>query len=420
MIAVMKRWVQTHSLLRNSLYIMAATAFTSALGYGYWVYAARRYPDDRVGVSSALIGAMILVASLSNFGIGTVLIHRLPHRASGHEWSITVNTAFLLAGVLGLIGAGIAGLVLLIVPQFQVIRADLRLLIFVVSVPLWTCVELLNAIFIAERKAQYMLVVQAAFAVGKLALLIAGVDIFASWVVMLPVALVIGVALLTALDRGCAFTLHGWRGQLRPILAVSPQNHLINVGAAAPAYLLPLLVTVRLSPADNAYFYMAWQIRSVYSMISVAVATSLFAEGVYSRETLAQKTQTSAVLIAALLGPMIVILLVGGQTVLDLFGRAYAQRGLETWTLLVISAVPDAITNIYTSVLRVQHRLDSAVRLNLGIALAAVSLAWLLLPHLGIAGAAWAWLIAQSVGSLFAVSQAWRLPRRLFAHNDHL
>src|SRR2546423_6237410 len=68
--------------------------------------------------------------------------------------------------------------------------------------------------------------------------------------------------------------------------------------------------------------------------------------------------------------------------------------------ILMVSAVPDAITNIYVSLLRVQERLCLAALLNLCMAAFTLVLAWILLPMLGIAGAGWAWLIAQSVGSL--------------------
>jgi O-antigen/teichoic acid export membrane protein len=69
-------------------------------------------------------------------------------------------------------------------------------------------------------------------------------------------------------------------------------------------------------------------------------------------------------------------------------------------SLLIISAIPDAITNIYVSVLRVRRKLYEAALLNTGMAATTLILAWILLPRLGIAGAGWAWLLAQCAGSL--------------------
>jgi hypothetical protein len=83
-----------------------------------------------------------------------------------------------------------------------------------------------------------------------------------------------------------------------------------------------------------------------------------------------------------------------------LFGPSYPEHGFTLLMILAISAVPDAITNIYVSVLRVRGRLRFAAVINLTMAVITLGLGWILLPILGIAGGGWAWLIAQSTGSL--------------------
>jgi hypothetical protein len=93
------------------------------------------------------------------------------------------------------------------------------------------------------------------------------------------------------------------------------------------------------------------------------------------------------------------VLLFGGRFVLGLFGPGYAQHSFVLLVLLVLSAVPDAITNVYVSVLRVQQRFRAAAALNIGMSVGAVMLAWWLLPLVGIAGAGLAWLMMQTAGS---------------------
>src|SRR5438477_3291068 len=82
------------------------------------------------------------------------------------------------------------------------------------------------------------------------------------------------------------------------------------------------------------------------------------------------------------------------------FGPSYVRHGLALLVILTISAVPDAITNVYVAVLRVQHHLRQAALLNIAMAALTLLLAWVLLPVLGIAAAGWAWLAAQSLGSV--------------------
>ncbi|HET8853324.1 MAG TPA: polysaccharide biosynthesis C-terminal domain-containing protein, partial [Ktedonobacteraceae bacterium] len=131
-------------------------------------------------------------------------------------------------------------------------------------------------------------------------------------------------------------------------------------------------------------------------------AVSLFAEGSHVADDLQRKVRSSAVIIGILLCPAMLICFLGGRYIMLLFGPDYAQHGLLLLMIFTIAAVPDAVTNIYVSVLRVQRRLRHAALLNLSMALLTLALAWMLLPTLGIVGAGWAFLIAQSAGSLVA------------------
>jgi O-antigen/teichoic acid export membrane protein len=137
-------------------------------------------------------------------------------------------------------------------------------------------------------------------------------------------------------------------------------------------------------------------------MMSSAVAVALFAEGSHATHDVLYKARSSAIFISILLVPAMLTVFLGGRYILLLFGPTYAQYGLPLLMIFIITAVPDAITNIYVSVLRVQRRLRQAALLNLGMASLTLTLAWVLLPILGTAGAAWAFLIAQVAGSLVA------------------
>ena len=87
---------------------------------------------------------------------------------------------------------------------------------------------------------------------------------------------------------------------------------------------------------------------------------------------------------------------------MSIFGPSYAENGQELFRIYAIAAIPDATTNIYISVLRVQRRLRFAAVLNIGMAVITLSLAWILLPLFGINGAGWAFLISQTAGTLYA------------------
>ncbi len=404
------RGARADSLLRNSLYIMTTTVVTSLLGYVYWIVAARTYPARDVGLGSALLAAITLASGLTNLGLGQTLVHLLPQRASGPLWSRTVNAAFGVAGTTGLFAGGVAVLVLpLASPQLAVAGRDpIYMIAVVLGVPLWTISSLLDSLFVAERAAGNMLVRNVFFAMLKIPLLLvpllglrllAPLAILGSWVVASAVAALVSfVVLIPRLRRGYRPVVHGLVAQVRPMLSLFAGHHLINLGSVASVYLLQILVSVRLSTADNAYFYTTWMLGGFFFTLETSVASSLFAEGAHGGD-LGRKVRTSALVIGALLIPAMILFLVVGRYLMGVFGPGYREHGTALLTLLVVAAIPDGITNVYVSVLRVRRRLWEAATLNLGMAALTIALAWPLLPRLGIEGAGWAWLIAQVAGS---------------------
>jgi O-antigen/teichoic acid export membrane protein len=208
--------------------------------------------------------------------------------------------------------------------------------------------------------------------------------------------------LLPRLGRAYCLAARGIVGQVRSMLTSLVGHHFINLGGVISQYLMPVFVAVRLSPTDNAYFYTTMKLGSFFFMASSAVAVALFAEGSHAADDLPRKVRSSAVISGILLGPTMLVCFLGGRYILLVFGPSYAQHGQMLLMIFVASAVPDAITNIYVSVLRVQRRLRFAALLQLSMAALCLALGWILLPVLGIDGAGWAWLIAQVAGSLAA------------------
>ncbi|HUY79933.1 MAG TPA: DapH/DapD/GlmU-related protein [Ktedonobacterales bacterium] len=409
------------SLARNSVAIMGVTVVTAGLGYVYWLIAVHTYSPQEVGLASALVSIMTLTSTLTLCGVGSTLAQLLPRRAAGAEWSRTLNAALAVVTVTGLLGGTVVALAL---PhwsrQFAAGDWPALALALIAGVTLWNLATALDQLFIAERHARYTLARNATFAALKIPLLVAplllmragALSIFASW------ALAAGATTLWAAARfiprlGRAYrpTTRGLVGEARGMFSSLAAQHLINIGGQTPMYLLPVFVTVRLSATANAYFYSTWMVGSLFFMISSSVATALFAEGSHERGALRRKARSSALLILALLGPMMLAFLFGGHYILALFGANYAHYGEPLLLLLVCSAIFDAITNIAVSMFRVQHKLYYAGTLNLGMATVTLALAWVLLPRLGLVGAGWAWLLGEAVGAVavgvYAVVALW-------------
>jgi O-antigen/teichoic acid export membrane protein len=164
--------------------------------------------------------------------------------------------------------------------------------------------------------------------------------------------------------------------------------------------LLPPLVVLRLSATENAYFYSTWMLGSVFLIISPAIAASLFAEGARDPSALPAAGRRSLRLLCWLLPLPILVGVAGGNEVLSIFGREYANHGFLLLATLAISAIPDAVTNVAVPLLRIRGLLPWSATLNVGMGLLALGGAWLVMPWLGIVGAGLAWLLAQTVGAV--------------------
>jgi O-antigen/teichoic acid export membrane protein len=416
------------SLTRNSIFIMGATALTLALGYVYWIAAARGYTAAEVGLGSALISTMTAASVLSSFGLHTSMVQILP-RADPERFTQTVNGALTAAACIGsLAGAtAVAGLPL-VVPTFRILwNEPLMGAALIMGVALWTTSSVLDYVATAERAAGNLLVRNASFAILKIPLLLTpvavreGADgIFLSWLLAVVISLVVPVVMLRRRRHRYLGLRLGTRASVIEVLRVGTSHHLLNLGNLTPMFVLPIIVVGQLNATQNAYFYATWMTGVVFFMVSASVSQSLFAEGSHAPHDLMRQTRSSVLFTAGLLVPLSLIFVVGRSTILSAFGARYASAGTTLLLILTLSAFPDAVTNIYVAILRVTRRFVLGTLISAGSAAVTIVLSWILLPSLGIVGVGWAWLAAQLFGCLvvgvdvLVVGTPWResQPRR--------
>jgi O-antigen/teichoic acid export membrane protein len=410
-------------LFRNSGYMMASTVVTAGLGGVFWIVVARVYPAATVGLAAALVSAMSLVATLCAFGLPATLVDRLPRRADGAEKSSTLMAGLVGAGTFAAIGATAVVLVLPATSvRFDILSDSVFYVVtFVAGCVLLALAGVLDFTFVAERRAGKMTLRSTVFAAAKIPLAVAlwllgvesGLAILSSWALAGLLGVATAVFLLPRLGRGYRPTTAGIGTELRAMTPSLPLQHVITVSGGFASFVLPLVVAAELSATANAHFYTTWMVGSLFFVISPAVSWSLFAEGRRKGAELGPTMRRAAIVTASMLAPLMAAFLLCGGYVLRLFGDGYAAQGRVLLTILVLSAVPDAVTNLYTSAMRVRRTLVPAAVLNVGMAAATVLLAWVLLPRLGIAGAGWAWLLAQTAGSIAVALHVVAIRRRV-------
>ena len=403
--------VRGDSLLRNSLFIMATTVVNSAFGFAFWLLAARLFPTQVVGLTAALISAGTIVVLLASLGVGGTLIQSLPEQKEPAGWSLTF-WAGLATAVTASLALGFAALVLLplVADQLAALRGAGYATVLAVGMVAMTAGAILDYVFLALRAAGNMLARNTVVAAGKVLIVVlltalAGTSalvLLGAWAAAAVTGLALGAGLLTrrvSLRRPARPpALVRKARELRSRLA---GHQLIGMGGALLPYLLPLLVTARLSSTDNAYFYTTWMMAGIFLIIAPAVSQALFAEGANSPHELRAKARSALLIISAILVPCLLVVLGLGATLLSALGPAYATHATGLLRIVLLASIPDAITNVYVAVLRVRGRLATAAALNLGMGIGTVALSWALLPTLGINAVGWAFLAMQIAGCAF-------------------
>ena len=397
-------------LYTNAFYLMLNTAVMAFLGFFFWIVVARFYTEAEVGYSSAIISAISLLAVLSLAGLNSSLIRFLPRADKPKD---LINSCFTLSGLISLIAAGIfiAGLGLWS-PALSFIKQNaIFCSAFIIFTLLWTLSLLIDATFIANRRAGFVLSKNTIFSLLKIPLPILFVLFFHAFGVVTSWGIAVAVAVALSLFLFLPKLQNHYKpvptlkpGLIKEMWQYSGGYYLSNLLLQAPALVLPLMVVNLLGAEQNAYFYVAWMIASLLFAIPRGVASSLFAEGSHFEDKLRENVTKSIKFTFLLLVPAVILLILVGKWLLLAFGQSYSANALNLLWILALSSLPLGINYIYTSILRVTGRLKELAIIWGFIAIAVLLASFLIMPTTGIIGIGYAWLGAQVGVAIYILS----------------
>jgi O-antigen/teichoic acid export membrane protein len=400
-------------LFANAAYLWAVTLVGAATGFLFWGLAARFYSPEEVGLASATISAVTLLAGIAGMGVGLGLIRYLPEAGQPRR---LLNTAFTFNALAALL---VAGLYLAGIELWSPSLAGLRgnalyatsFLAYAVAATLGTVIQMA---FVARRRAGYALVQTGVVNAGRLLLVAPLAGMGAAGLVgsqALAVVLIVALSLTLFLPR----TEPGYRprpdllwGGLVTILPYSAGNYLAQLLAQTPQLLLPLLILEVLGPAASGYAYIAWMLGSVLTGLGAALASSAFAEGSNAPGSLSAvlSRATAAGLALTVAGALVVAL--GASWVLRLFGVQYAAEAAVLLRWLAAAAPLVVLSSLYFTRLRVEKRVGQLVLLSGFVAALTLGLAAALMSRYGITASAVGWLLGNGLVATLAVAGMWR------------
>jgi O-antigen/teichoic acid export membrane protein len=402
-------------LYRTAYSLMAATVLTSVLGVGFWVVAARLYPPEVVGRDGALIASMMALSTIAQLNLLTAIDRFLPRM--GATTARTLAAGYALSGTAALLlGVGFVLVVPRFVPDLGGFRTSLPLAaVFVVALVSWGVFVIQDAALTAVRAAPWIPVENALFGALKIvtlpvaASLVASHGIFASW--LLPVLIVIPPVnwflFRRAIPRHVAHQGDGPRTidefTRRGLTTFLARDYASAVFSQGAFMLLPLLVVALLGSRDNAYFGVALTLVTSFDLLAWNAVTSFTVEGTLTR---GRRRELTRAVVRRLLVPLAcgsVVLVAAAPLVLLPFGPEYSREATPLVRLLACASLFRAAQFLYGALCRLEGRAWPLVLLGAGQFALLLSLTLLLVPIVGLDGAALAWLVSNAVLAVPAV-----------------
>jgi len=390
--------IKQDSLYRNSLLLILSTAIVSALGFLFWSINTRYFSADQIGLAASLISSTALLTNLSFLGFNNTLIRFLPAQKDKSSY---VSTAILVTSIAALT---LSTIFMLGLDTFASDLADKLGFWEKVTVSLYVVAAvvgaMLDSLFVSSRSAQVILFKNTFVSIAKLALPLAFVSLgFFGIFNAIAISLVAGtiVSAIFAYRRGIRFMTKIDGNVLKEVRTYASGNYLASIFGSMPATILPIMVVSVLGAKEAAYFYMPMMIATLLNVIPSSSCQSLFAEASHDQERMhvhIAKTFRSTMI---LLVPGALVIAVGGNLLLDIFGKEYSNQGMTILQLLALASIFGAINYMGDTVLNVRKQLRAYISMNLLNAILVLAACYFMMREWGLIGVGLGWLTGQVI-----------------------
>ncbi|MHB8085426.1 MAG: lipopolysaccharide biosynthesis protein [Dehalococcoidia bacterium] len=388
-------------LRNNALFFMAANVTNSLIGFFFWTLAARLYTVEDIGKATALISAANLLILFAGLGMGIGVVRFLSEEINKNA---LINTSFticaataLILSLIFILGIGVWS------PALAFIYDNYLLIALFIVFAVFSVIQLLLSFtFIAFGAARYSFY-QSLIVGIKVIILIFLIHLgitgmFASFALGPIIAVIITYTIfLPVVYPGYKFTPSFNRAIFDTILHFSLGNYFGECFKSLTGVLVPLIIINLLGAETNAYFYVAWMISGVFFTVSYSINYSLIAATAPHPEQLRNQIVKALRFALLILIPAIIIVYFAGGFILSLFGKEYAQGGLDLLHILIVSSIPVAVNEIYIAVYRIRKQIKPIILIYGFIALFSIGAGYILLKLLGLTGIGVAWLSAHCI-----------------------
>lgn len=393
-----------NSFFKNSLYLMITSFISLILGFIFWIIASKYYTPEDIGITSAIISSMSLILMISQLGFPTTLIYYLPRDPK--NTNKIINSCLTVSVIMSTIFSSIFILGIKIwTPELKILSDNLEMsFIFILTVTLATISGILSSAFMARRRMSFQMIKENSLGITKIIPLIflsslGTIGIFLSWGIGLLIAVIVGFILL--------YKLYTYSPKLTidPIIKTmakySAGNYFAGIFKNLPNYLFPIILLSFISAEYAGYFFIAMTMAGLLNGISLSISNSLLSESF--KGDLWENVSKAVKFNLALLIPGIIMFIIFGKFILNIFNPSYAEHATTTLIILAIASIPVSVINIYNTVRNIQKRVESIIKLNAIVAIMTLLLSIPLIQAFGIEGAAIAYFIGNIIGATIVI-----------------
>ena len=393
---------------RGSYALVANTMGTSVIGAVYWAVAAHLYSPENLGRATALISALMLVATLSQLNLSNTLMRFLPQLGSKSA-SRLINATYVVSTLTALAGSVIFVTVL---PRLSsewrfVGDSAFFAVIFAVSVVVWEIFTLQDAALVGLQRPVAVPIENVIYSLAKLALLVVAVrvlhstDVLFSWIIPL-IFLIPGINWLifrrALKDRRPHDLVPHMRA--RQFARFASVDYAGVVCSQITANSLPVLVISVLGPAAAGSFYIASLITSGVASVGISFATGLMVEATAAPHRLPEITRGALKRCVLTMGPATIALVFGARIILRVYGGSYIAQTAVLFQLLALTLLPFCIETIAYSLDRIAGKPIRSTLSQFAIAVLTLGGSWILFHRLGLNAVGVACLGADTVVAL--------------------
>ena len=400
----LSRTLLAEPLYRSSYFVILTSVTSAAISFFFWLAAARLSTEYEVGIATSLFSAMSLLILFSRFGFEQSVVRYFPETDKGRVLGTAVwisTFGIVCLGIVLVLGANLFS------ADFTILKRYEFASIFLASLAAGSITNIIGIAFLASRRPQYYFAQSLVTDVRVLLLFpfvgYGAIGIFGSIGVSLALASIVSLLLVIRMGMRL-FKIDA--GFLRESLRFSAGNFVIGLLVAAPGYLLPILLLNQVGPSGTAKYFVAYAVASLLFFVPSAFSLSLFVEGSHGR-SIKENTTRVIKITAYLLIPAIVLILLTGDRILQLFGDTYTDAS-DVLRILAVSSVFVGVVSIFYSVKRIQKDIRVLIYLSAMVFVVVMGLSLVLVPVYGIVGAAYAWLAGYGLSAFTILLLAWR------------